>query len=256
MAQHRRFGRAGRAGGEDDQAGVAPVDHAVGTTDRAREQRREVRPLDRGGERPDPHRALDHQLGLFLKLHPVADVRRAGHHLLHQRPEVGDRRLPEEEVRRRLDAVEAVLHLLRLQPQVERRQHQADAVAREHQEDVLLEQRQARGDHVALAQADRQQLCRERRHRGVEALPRHGLAGRVLDDRDRSGSLARPVRDVVGEVRQQAVVQLAAALVLGGVLHLGGLLAHSADANSTPPSRSSTSTATGMPCRTLAVTMQ
>jgi hypothetical protein len=54
------------------------------------------------------------------------------------------------------------------EPQVEGRDHHADPVARQEQEDVLLEQGQAGGEHVALAEPARQQLGREGVDRGVE----------------------------------------------------------------------------------------
>ena len=223
MAQERRLRRARRAGREDDERRVPFPDLAVRLPHRAGQEAQQEDLFDVLGELGDSDGAFHDQVGLLLELHPVTDEGALRHHLPDERPKIDDRRLAEEEVGLRLHLVQAVPDLLGLQAQVQRGDDHADPVAGVDQIDVLLQERQARGDDIPLGKADRQELGREGRDRAVELFPADRLAGVVLDDRRLLGPLLGVEGDIVGDVRQEGFIHPAAAFVLLVVLHGGGL---------------------------------
>jgi hypothetical protein len=218
VAEQRRLGRAGRAGGEDDEAPVALPDAGARTPHRAEELRPQVVELDPAGEVLHPGGAGEDAVRLLLELHPVAHAGELPDHLLEDRQQRGR---ADEEVALRPELLERGPELARAQPQVERGEDHADAVAGDEQEDVLLQQRQAGGDDVALAVARGEQPRRERVGGGVELLPGDELAGVVLEERDGPGRAARVLGDAIGDVLGEPRRAVAAGLVLGGGLHGG-----------------------------------
>ena len=85
------------------------------------------------------------QLRLLLELDPVADLWAGGHDLGDDGPEIGDRGLAQEEVSLGLHLLHAGDELLGLEPQVQRGDGDADAVAGVDRVTVLLQERQTCG---------------------------------------------------------------------------------------------------------------
>jgi len=218
VAEERRLRRARRARREDDETAVALSDPRPGAAHRAEELRLQVVELDAPGEVFRPDRARKDPGRLLLELDPVADAGELPDHL----PEHGQERgRADEEVALGPELLERGAELDGPEAQVERREDDADAVAGEDEEDVLLEERQARRNEVALAVARREEPRGERVGRGVELLPGDGLAGVVLDEGDPVRPRAGVRCDVVGDVVVQQRGAVAARLVLGGGLHAG-----------------------------------
>jgi len=210
VRQERRLGEAGRAGRVDDERAVVLADAARGRAvaseerqdgrvrrvgrPRLQARRRLAEPAGVGGERERGEGARDAVLGR-RELHEALDERAVGLHGLPELREVGDRRPAEERVALRPDEAEAADHLGALQPQIERRQHDADLEAGVLEEDVLRQERQGGREEVAFREAQIEQLQRQRRRGPVElgVCPAAAVLG--VDDRHRVRRVRRVMRD-------------------------------------------------------------
>jgi hypothetical protein len=219
VAEQGRLGRAGGAGGEDDEAAVAPPDPAAGAAQPPGELREDVGAGDAADVVLHPGRAREEALALLLELDPPLDARHGAHHLAQHGEE---HRRAHVEVAAGPDLLERGAQLARLEAQVERRHDHAEAVAREQQEHVLLEQGEAGREDVPLPEPVGEEPRGERIGGPVEGAPGDRLAGVVLDEREAVRIAPRVLGHPVGDVLRQRRAAAEALLV-----ELLGLHGHS-----------------------------